>query len=218
MKKVLLCLTLVGAAFLAGCAEEEVQFQLEEWKVVNEMDVPKLQIKFSATDNVELTLLDPDGVETDWVYTEKGVTGAKLRMADYGKTPPSGTYTLLVKDSLGEQITSLTFNFSGAKLKVIGVTPTWQYWSFLEYYALEDLAIKVENTGDLPAYITEVEINIDGEMIDTAHPVTQCILPKEAKTITISTYISEISPGTHTLKITLRDSAETVMATYRGMS
>ncbi|RLI86906.1 MAG: hypothetical protein DRO98_04780 [Archaeoglobales archaeon] len=72
--------------------------------MINDMGVPKLQIKFSATKSVELTLTDPDGVKTDWSYVELGVTGAKLRMSDYGRTPPPGTYTLFIKDALGREV------------------------------------------------------------------------------------------------------------------
>jgi len=194
--------------------KETPQFQLKEWKVINDDGVPKLQIKFSATKSVDLTLTDPDGVKTDWSYVELGVTGAKLRMSDYGKTPLPGTYTLIIKDALsGEAAPSLAFNFSGAKLKITDVTPTWEYYKYLGFYSLTSLAIKVRNTGDLPAYINRGELNIDGQT-ETMYYLTECVLPKETRTITDSVYISGISPGTYTLTITLKDKSGTIMATY----
>jgi len=194
--------------------KETPQFQLKEWKVINDDGVPKLQIKFSANKSViKLTLIDPDGVETDWSYVELGVTGAKLRMSDYGRTPPAGTYTLLIKDILDREVASpLTFNFSRANLKIINVTPTWEYYKYRNY-SLTSLAIKVRNTGDLPAYINRGELNIDGQT-ETMNYLTECVLPKETRTITDSVYISGISPGTYTLTITLKDKSGTIMATY----
>ena len=200
--------------FFSGCVEEKPKFQLKDWKVINDMGVPKLQIKFSTTKGVELTLTNPDGVKTDWNYIEPGVTGAKLRMSDYGRTPAPGTYTLIIKDVLGREVTPpLAFNFSGAKLKIVGITPTWKYYEYLGYYSLTNLAIEVENMGDLPAYISKGELNIDGK-IETVYYLTECVLPKETRTITDSVYISDISPGTCALTITLKDSADAIMATY----
>jgi len=195
--------------------KETPQFQLKEWKVINDDGVPKLQIKFSANKSViKLTLIDPDRVETDWSYVELGVTGAKLRMSDYGRTPLPGTYTLIIKDALsGEAAPPLAFNFSGAKLKITDVTPTWKYYKYLGFYSLTSLEIKVRNTGDLPAYINRGELNIDRQT-ETMYYLTECVLPKETRTITNPVYISGISPGTYTLTITLKDKSGTIMATY----
>jgi hypothetical protein len=195
---------------------EPATFELKGWEVVDDGGVASLQISFSATNDLELLLTDPAGVEVDWDYTEFGVTGARLRLAGYGETPPAGRYTLLVKRFLDELVDSVTFDFEGARLEVIDVDTFWEYYEYEfidDYYSLEVIDISVINHGDLPAYIDEVELRLDGE-IDRLYFFDGVLLPGQQETFTESTFLYDIEPGEYELRLKLEDSAGQTLATY----
>jgi hypothetical protein len=145
---------------------EPVAFELKKWEVIDDNGIATLEISFSATKDLTFVLTDPAGIEAGFAYAELGVTGARLWMAGYGETPPAGEYTLLVKRYEGI-VDSIAFDFEGANLEVTDVDTLWEYYEyeFIEdYYSLEGLEISVINHGDLPAYIDEAELKLNGEI------------------------------------------------------
>lgn len=193
---------------------EPVVFELKKWEVVADRRSAALQVSFSATKSLEFVLTDPVGVKVGSEYVELGVTGARLQMAGYGETPPEGEYTLLVK-RLGQFVDSITFNFEGANLEVINVEASWRYSSFTEDYGLEELTIVVVNHGDLPAYIYEATVKLDGKAGELHTRITP-VLPGKEVTVTAPTYISNIESGKYELMLKLKDSAGETIASYSG--
>lgn len=184
--------------------------------------MPALKLKFSAKNDTELILLNPDGKKVDLYRVKYGMTEAELEMSVFDEvTPKPGTYTLIVKDPTGKQIDTYKFDFKGAKLQIVGVEPDWDHMKILKTYLLSRLTIKVKNTGDLPAVVTKAEVNLDGKKGTVYYAPTACLLPNESRIYYLGGVVSgvmiqipeELSGDTYNLTVTLKDSGS-VLATY----
>lgn len=197
---------------------ETAAFELKKWQVIDDSGVAALQISFSATKDLKLLLTDPAGVQVGFKYAELGVTGACLRMAGYGETPPAGEYTLLVK-RYDELVDSIAFDFEGANLEVTDVDTLWEYheYEFLEdHYSLEEVEISVINHGDLPAYVDEATLKLNGET-KKLYFFNGAVLPEQEETFTESIiFMYDIAPGRYELTLKIKDSAGETLASYSG--
>jgi hypothetical protein len=168
---------------------------------------------FNASNAVWLHLTDPNGVETDFrKRIEKGITGAKLRLAGYKEIPQAGTYTLIVKDKYGDIIFTKEISFIGADVSIVKCTPSWKYYEWSDKYTLDSLTISVKNKGDLPAYIDKADVSINGKV--SSLWLSEVVLQNQEKTIAENTYISDITSGEHEMIVTLKDSSKNIITTY----
>ncbi|MFA5186451.1 MAG: hypothetical protein WC551_08250 [Patescibacteria group bacterium] len=200
---------------VSGCAMEvidDTEFALTGTEIVEHSGSPALRVRFTATDAVDLRLLDPDGLQADSGYAEKGVTAVDLDMAGWYETAKPGKYTVIVEEPLGGEITSFDVDFDGCSGAISEVVAMWSSSAFLGYQ-LERISFKVTNSGDLPLPIYDGEMSIDGET-QTLVISTETVLPGEEKTLTSSTYLYGISSGQHALSLTLEDADGKVVCSY----
>jgi hypothetical protein len=186
-----------------------VDFTLSSWEVVNDSGYPGLLLTFDITDDVEMRLNDPDGVEVDYQYVDQSERLVYMHLAGYGMTPKPGTYELLVTPRWAEEIIfRREFTFQGADLFVAEVEMTWDWRLFYE------VAIAVENNGDLPAYLAGGAVRIQDEEDSLAYSTT-LIMPGEGETITDEVYV-KIPSGTYPIDITLTDHGGDIVTSYSG--
>lgn len=208
-------------------AVEPEEFKLTEWSVIDDNGAAALQASVSVTGSVNLILTDPDGVERDSDSCDQDVTEVKLKLASKGETPKPGAYTLLVTDAQGNEITTETFDFTGAKLAVSVNLLGWTRGSGLPYprwssgLHLGSIGFTVTNTGDVPAYIGKTKISVLGR--GGSFSSKQVVLPGGEKVISKSRseyalpsespLISKVPSGQRTLTLELEDSAGRVIWT-----
>ena len=150
MRKIaLVAMVVLLVGLLTGCAAK-TKFELSEWKVIDDEGYATLQIKFTATKSIMLSLIDPDGFDVDTDYCGEGVTASQLRLTkEMYTTPKAGQYKLIVEDEKGVVATE-TFTFTGAKVTIsdvsIGEKVNW----------------KMKNEGDLPYYPSGGKVTING--------------------------------------------------------
>jgi hypothetical protein len=96
------------------------------------------------------------------------------------------------------------------------VSLTWYYWESLGYYALQGVSFKVTNSGDLPIYVDEGKISIDGAE-KTCYFFKEPVLPGEEHTFNYSLYISNILPGDKTFTLELEDDTGKVIASFSAI-
>ena len=196
---------------------------------------PQLQVSVQGpSKSLDLILSDPDKntIETAHISKDDLLDGAEavnINMCIYGETPKVGTYTIVVKDSLSDEIYYQdTITFSGPDLSITScfgieflgtaVTGVNKYW-------LYRMNVLVVNDGDLPAYIHNADVYIDGEELVPEWDHKQGFLmnservnPGESKKVMFLP--SEpgpggtISGGTHMLKVELFDPQGQQLASY----
>jgi hypothetical protein len=190
---------------------EETEFQLTDWAAVDYYGTAALQLSFTTTGDVDLILTNPDGMEADSQRIYDWQTEWELDLAGHREVPDGGEYTLTVKDGVGNVIATETFDFRGAEITISDVSLTW-YQTYSGDYWLEGLSFKVTNSGDLPAYIEDVRITLNG-LEDTSW-LWETLLPGEEKHCDPYVWIRDVSPGPKTLTIELLDGAGKVIASY----
>ena len=190
-------------------APDPEPFEILNWKVIDYNKQTYLVIEFTQIIDAYLLLLNPDGVEITGssLHVSEGITGAKLRMTGmYNETPQPGKYTLLVEDFYGNMITSTSITvFEGAKVSITDVSLS------RDDYITNTLRISLGNDGDLPAYITDVDIWINSEHPDIFAD-DAVILPGESVSIAGEWYSASDPPATLNIEIELRDYVGNVIA------
>jgi hypothetical protein len=179
---------------LLGCVgpREEVTFMLDSWEVVDDEKIAALLLRFNSTKTNRLYLLSPDGAELDSEVVEENINETKLRLAGYMETPRGGIYSLIVKNEFGEvtfiKNFTLKFNFS-----IAYATPYWEIYNWSDYGYFTAIRVKVENKGDLPAYLYEMEVSLDNRTASFISPIP-VVLPGEE-------IFLDISRGTFNIRI-----------------
>mgnify|MGYP001079875435 CR=1 FL=1 len=213
-QKLLLVLCVISlVALSSGCLVREATFSLESWKVIGDGGRPSIVIACRASDSVRLCLTDPNGVEVDSEYVEKGITGANLCLAPQWHTPVSGTYTLIAKDRARDTIFTDWITFLGVNLLVSKIIPHWKYHEWSDEYCLEGLRVFMKNEGDLPAYPSCADVEINGNL-GTFSFLTTVMPPNSEREISGSIHMSGISSEEQYMTITLKDIAGYTIVEY----
>ena len=246
---VLLMLTVImGSSVFPACTTGKAGFHLKDWRVVDASGRAALRLKFRATETVVFWLTDPDGAEVHGLFVSEGTT-ATLSLAPDGETPKPGQYKLSIfeVDQFGDEeiIGTETFTFKGAR---VSISEVWLAWIYSEYdgygsFSLQGVSLKVTNSGDLPAYIYEGRVILNGSrstfpfvsseagysltlMATARHvseakwgivitsPQVEAILPGQEKTFNKLVGITGITPGDKAFTLRLKDAAGQVIASY----
>ncbi|RLF42756.1 MAG: hypothetical protein DRN18_01815 [Thermoplasmata archaeon] len=164
IKKVLMVSAIVFSIIvlvLISAVASATSFTLNSWEVRDDDGYPSIYLNFDVTDDVELRLLDPEGLKIDYVYIDKYQHGIYLHMADFHEIPNPGTYQLLVlrySYPEDEVIYSKTFSFGGANFSIKNIDLDWEYVD--DHYETNYIFVDCQNSGDLPAYISKLTIRI----------------------------------------------------------
>ena len=81
IKKVLMVSTIVFSIIvlvLISAVASATSFTLNSWEVRDDDGYPSIYLNFDVTDDVELRLLDPEGLKIDYVYIDKYQHGQHL--------------------------------------------------------------------------------------------------------------------------------------------
>jgi len=132
-------------------------FTLHEYRVVVKDSVPSLYVSFETSKNVKISLIGPDGEEKSFEYVTPEEKGVYLSMSGFGETPLSGTYRLVVSLVLGAKVFEEEFSFKGYDVSVVSVKPV------VEEFILKSLNITLVNSGDLPTFIKDGILYLDGK-------------------------------------------------------
>jgi hypothetical protein len=192
---------------------DQTQFQLTDWTVVDYNGEAGLRLTFTTTGDVEITLANPDGVETDSVRINNGFGNTTLVMSGYYEVPDAGQYELTVKDAVDSVIARETFEFAGADVTISELLLTWRYYEDPIYYVLEHVSFTVANYGDLLCYISTGRLTVDSK--EYIPVMMQAMLfPGEEQTFDWLPVLSQIMPGDREVTLELRDAAGKVVVSY----
>ena len=185
---------------------------------------PQLRVSVQGpSKSLDLILSDPNKntIETAHISKDDLLDGAEavnINMCIYGETPKVGTYTIVVKDSLSDEIYYQdTITFSGADLSITSCFGI-EFMNLGNEYSIYRMNVLVVNDGDLPAYVYDAAVYIDGEeLVSLRHRFlmnSERVNPGESKEVMFFPSESRFSGGTHMLKVELFDSQGLQLASY----
>lgn len=195
---------------------------------------PQLRVSVQGpSKSLDLILSDPDKNTIGTAHISKddlldGAEAVNIGMCIYGETPKVGTYTIVVKDSLSDEIYYQdTITFSGPDLSITSCFGIEFLGTGANEYFILYMNILVVNDGDLPAYVDDAAVYIDGEELTSEMGPMHGFLvnnervnPGESKTIRFLPSESRpggggrISGGAHMLKVELFDPQGRQLASY----
>ncbi len=166
MPKSIVLITLISLVFISSLAT--ATFTLNSWEVVDHYGYPSIYITFNTTESLYVRLIAPDGTTADTTYIDKYEHGLYLSMAAHYETPQPGEYKLIVERNTwsGEEIVySKTFSFKGSNFSIKDIYIEWEHHN--GYYETTYISVECQNSGDLPAYVDRLIIDIGDDRLDT---------------------------------------------------
>jgi len=147
----------------SGVPYEMTSFTLLDWKVDDLKRTSQLYLNFSASRDVILVLIGPDGFEraNKTVFSVMKRTYLSLDFID--TTPKEGKYLLYALDyGTHEVVYRKEISLSGPELVLLDYQVDWYYWEdWGEFcYRIVNLTLTIENGGDLPVYLYRGSIRI----------------------------------------------------------
>lgn len=128
-----------------------------------------------------------DGKQAVWVSMTENRSNIS---ADPGK------YSLTVTDTWGNKVHEEESTYSGASLTVETANLTWKEYEYMPS-DLNSVTLTVKNNGDLPGYVIEVVVSINGN--GGSSTTEQALIPAgETKTIEANTFFLSVDSGTYT--------------------
>lgn len=158
-----------------------------------------------------ISLTGPDGTEVGSGHiTEDQMADGKqavwVSMTGYESniSADPGKYSLTVTDSWGNKVHEEESTYSGADLTVETADLTWEESEYMPSY-LSSVTLTVSNDGDLPGYVTGVEVSINGN--EGSSTTEQALVPVgETVSIEAGTFLLfSVESGTYTATFELRE-------------
>lgn len=168
-----------------------------------------LTIQFNTSDISTLTVIDSEHTTlfSDTYYA--GIHTEHIPLADYRTTIIPGTYTIMAVDASKQTIFQNDLLFRGCNLSLISTAEDW--WADTTDATIVAFHLRVQNTGDLPAYpfeicVTTAETSIRSSLIPTV------ITPSQTTQIPCFLPLSNLSSTSEELTVSLFDSRGIVLA------
>ena len=204
-------------------AAQTIEFQVLDWSVVDDNGTTGFRAQISSDNAVNIAMVDPAATERDWLFSNAGTNEVMLHMGVEGEVPGAGGYVLIVKDVWGNEATTQTVPIQGAALTTNLVRLAWDQVpgpTGAGKYYLKAIEFNVSNGGDVPAYIRETELVVDGQSSDDIQEV-RTVLSGEEQSISAGTpapwgflRTAGIWGGQRPLTLTFKDSVGNVIHTH----
>ena len=164
-----------------------------------------VEVAQNATDyDLYVSLIDPNGEEADydWIYDyemDDGDVRVDLEMNGYDAAADPGEWELRVEyDNYAGLFHRDTATFDDYDPVMVEDSYDYSQDSYGDWY-LSGWQITIENQGDIPLYVTDVTVEIDGET-DYEYP-ERTLAPGERDTYTCTDSDTWLSEGTGTYDV-----------------
>ena len=146
-------ISIILSVSFSGCLLENIlgaaSFSLDSYSVVDDEGFPAIALSFTCAGRVNLKTYSSNSqmIDYDFFYRDSETT---LNLGEYRETVKPGEYIFKVSDRNDKSLFEKTLSFSGSDLSISSCEQYW--WKDGDSYVFIGLKLKVENTGDLPAY------------------------------------------------------------------
>lgn len=184
-------------------------FELKSWSLATNDEV-SIELVYSADKPVEAVLVDPTGTEVSRTQLSAEATRNLIPMAKYGSSPIPGTYRMVV-NYLGKRVAEKLFTFTGPKVSIGNVSLRWRYDEAFRWYVPENISVELINDGDLPAYLSGIDAEVDGKYISEGF-LMPWIKPGRQTVSWRELWTGVENAGTYTLSIKVEGEGGEVLA------
>jgi hypothetical protein len=207
--KAILLTTLLVISSLSGCTFlHQTHFTLLSFAIVDDEGFPQLSVQFNTSDMTVLTLTDPQKTVlfSDTYYA--GIHTESISLAGYRTTVAAGTYLLKAVDSSKNTIFENEMLFKGANLSFVSVEEDW--WNEVTGGSFVAFHFVVKNSGDLPAYPSDISVTQGAKSICT-YVIPTIILPSHTTQIQCFLFLTTMNLTGDELDCSLFDTAGLVL-------
>lgn len=209
VKKIFFVIIILLISSFSGCTLfQSTELKLISSDILDNDGFVTAEIKFNASNQLNLKLIDSKGVELFSQEYLKGTHTALVYLDEYRETPPLGSYKLKAYDDNGNVIYEDEYIFTSKNVVIMEIL---DYWWLEDKYSLVGLNIALKNKGDLPIYPYEVEVKIDGRQ-SSGFILPTVILPLQTKNVYSLIYLEDILFNNNVLKISIKNSEEEIIA------
>lgn len=213
-----LAATILLLSIFCGCiSDSEPSFEIKGYEFKDDNGSCVVEVTVSGEADCEAVLVkDANELDNEYVterQLEDGREVIMLELTNNYETPSGGNFSITIYHD-SDQMTSTDFYKFGPYLYITNFDPTFDS-GYSDY--MEEMSITYENTGDLPAYVSEIYFvsNYDESRKDVSES-SQYIAPGEEVTLGGSTYL-EVASGwysTRSIVIGLLNSDGDILGSY----
>jgi hypothetical protein len=223
----------ITTVFIAGCIGSKTT-EKEAYKVETNFLERGGYITLAVTpfglvkDDCTLVIIDENGdaagttclLKEHFVRGEiiQGETTREIKMTGLPYRTPTGNrfFLLIKKEGQPEPILRKELEFAGAKLSVVSLKGS-RYWQAQETKnrTIEKLCVNLQNSGDMPVWITDMELEIANNTVSTKLKKPVIMMPNKKETLEFTDIYVGLPYGEQPLAITFYDDAETIVGVFR---
>jgi archaellum component FlaF (FlaF/FlaG flagellin family) len=208
-KAIIIIIVIILLSSFSGCTLlRQTTFTLLSLTITDDTGFPYLSVSFNTSDESTLTVTDPYHTILFQETSYAGVHTDQIPLGRYRTTVPSGTYTIHVVDASKHTIFQNDMVFDGCSLSFTSIEEDW--WTRAET-SIVAFHLEIKNSGDLPAYPSEIAVVHGGTTI-REYVIPTVVLPLQTEQIPCFLSLSNLSSADDELNISLYDTTGTLLA------
>ncbi|HID25033.1 MAG TPA: hypothetical protein EYP23_01010 [Thermoplasmata archaeon] len=216
MKKIfdaIIVFFLIGFIALSGCVNifQTDSCSILSHAVVDNHGYPTVELQVNVTGSITLKLFNPSGAFMERKQLTSGVQTVTFDVAGYHETPLSGVYTLEAYDKHGKTVAQKTFVLHPPLLSINGLEGEW-WREGVNSYSLTEITLSVENKGNAPVYLDEINVEIDENDVFTAPVLQNTVEVGVKKQVSAFFYIPNLKKMEHKLSVRVFDYSGNMVA------
>jgi hypothetical protein len=209
----LIVILILNLTSITGCISEKNIFQLISWEIIDKESFPSLQINFNASEHIQVKFFHPNNQILYENTFDKGLKNITMFLSKFSRTSPeAGKYVLKIYDKYNKKIYQKNFEIEIGTAYISWCKAGWIKEN--NKYSLIKLDLRLISYSQTPFYPTNVKVSLD----DTTRNITlfpsYVLNPYNVLEINFPLYFSNISAGKHSLKISLYDGYNNLIADY----
>lgn len=204
---------LISSITLSGCVNvfQTDSCSILSYAVVDNHGYPIVELQVNVTGSITLKLLNPSGVLMERKQLTGGVQTVTFELAGYHETPLPGVYTLEACDQHGETVAQKTFVLHSPLLSITGFEGEW-WKEGVNSYSLTEVTLSIENKGNTPVYLDEINVEIDENDVFTAPVLENSVEAGVKRQVSAFFYIPSLKKMEHKICVRVFDYSGNMVA------
>ena len=180
------------------------------YEIIDDDGYAALRVEVNATSGLTLKLFDPFNNPVGEKQLENGVQTVTIDLAESYETPADGSYTLKVYNGGTNVVTKKSFVVTPTSLSISDFRGIW-WKEGVDSYSLIEVVLSIENNGNAPVYLKEMNVTVDGVSSFTAPIFNGTVEGKTSKGVASSFYVPDLDESEHVFVVKVFDYSGNVL-------